>query len=60
MQNKILDKYTILNSYEKSKILTRYNNELYIIESVQKDEQNAFCSYTAQNLSSVLKISAIY
>ncbi|MBN7287343.1 MULTISPECIES: AAA domain-containing protein [Campylobacter] len=54
MQNKILGKYTILNSYEKGKILTRYNNELYIIESVQKDEQNALCSYTAQNLSSVL------
>nr|WP_314374535.1 hypothetical protein [uncultured Campylobacter sp.] len=45
MNNKILNKYRIINTNEKGKIIAEYNRDKYIIEVAPKGEQNNMLSY---------------
>lgn len=53
MNNKILNKYRIINTNEKGKIIAKYNRDKYIIEVAPKGKQNNMLSYTAKNLSGI-------
>lgn len=53
MNDKILNKYRIINHNEEGKVIAEYNRDKYIIETAPKDKQNNTLSYTAKNLSSI-------
>ena len=53
MYDKILNKYKIVRSCGKGKVVAEYNHDKYIIETVAKDKQSNTLSYTTKNLSGI-------
>ncbi|WP_187424617.1 protein kinase domain-containing protein, partial [Campylobacter concisus] len=53
MYDKILNKYKIVSSCGKGKVVAEYNHDKYIIETVAKDKQSNTLSYTTKNLSGI-------